>query len=468
MRIILSFATEVAYLSKDHDHIKAMAELLTNEGLVGNFHLTGDYARALKRCCRLDVVEALKKHEIGFHCNHHGAAPFMGTYMEEKDWRGALSEWFTNELPGVGVVAELFERHPVYYTTEFAKAPQAIYGSRLAGLPITGYSPMPTRGHGAVWYCNSFVPNSENLCELEVPSEPDIDLEQLFQSQFHKFEGKMKRQETDLLRVIQHSYKVYAVRPFKRPHPNRYQDDSLYYEDFPAYMEIRPEAELRRDYATIERAIRYYADRAEFVSYSRYRSSFSGSEGHWLGLGELDALCAFLCRQLDAYVMDTLCVSPAEAFAMLVRVLRTHHEEGVLPQRVFMRNVIGPTSFMPEKLSGGTVRTSSLLNALKAVDRALDNEQALPCCVDIEGTTVGPGQMLRGLRDMYVALRAGQAPESVELSGSNFPAIADEEFFRQEMFTRPSYPEGFEGRNICKMCRLQSWSWKPCHGRGQT
>ena len=56
-QVILSFATEVADEPKDFDHIKALAEFLTQEGLIGNFHLTGDYARALKHHGRLDVVK---------------------------------------------------------------------------------------------------------------------------------------------------------------------------------------------------------------------------------------------------------------------------------------------------------------------------------------------------------------------------------------------------------------------------
>ena len=46
-QVILSFATEVADEPKDFDHIKALAEFLTQEGLIGNFHLTGDYAADL-------------------------------------------------------------------------------------------------------------------------------------------------------------------------------------------------------------------------------------------------------------------------------------------------------------------------------------------------------------------------------------------------------------------------------------
>jgi len=75
--------------------------------------------------------------------------------------------------------------------------------------------------------------------------------------------------------------------------------------------------------------------------------------------------------------------------------------------------------------------------------------------------TVGPGQFLNGLRSLYMATRQKQSPQSVSLSGPNLPVIASEPFFMEKTLTKDRYPEGFEGRSICQMCRLQSWSWKP-------
>ena len=138
-----------------------------------------------------------------------------------------------------------------------------------------------------------------------------------------------------------------------------------------------------------------------------------------------------------------------------------------MPERVFMRNIIGPTSPIPEDVDDavveddGRVSASAVLGALRDMDRALDSDGAVPSSVDVGGRTFGPGQVLNGLRDLYAAARTGRTAGSVELSGPNLPVIADEEFFAQEVFTRPIYTEGFEGRNICRMCRLQSWSWKP-------
>jgi hypothetical protein len=53
------------------------------------------------------------------------------------------------------------------------------------------------------------------------------------------------------------------------------------------------------------------------------------------------------------------------------------------------------------------------------------------------------------------------AVQDVTLSGLNLPVIANEPFFTEKTLTKDRYPEGFEGRRICRMCCLQSWSWKP-------
>ncbi|GEM_PF-1682919 len=469
-QVILSFATEVADEPKDFDHIKALAEFLTKEGLTGNFHLTGDYARALKHHGRLDVVQALMDHEIGFHCNHHGAAPFMAGYLEKMDWQDGTSEWTRNELPGLRVVEELFGRRPVYYTTEFNKAPQSIFASSQAGLPTIGYLTVPTRGHGAVWYCNSFVPSCENATGLErffsAGHKPEAEghyeeKEKYYRIKFDRLSKKLGGQKSTLIRAFQHSYKTYALFPFELPKPNIYREDDLYYEDFPHYLELLSEAKYQKGFDLFKRIMKYYAERATFTSFSEYRKGFRNNQGQWLSMHELDDVCALLSNRLDAYVSDTLSVSPAEAFGMLVRVLRIYHEDGVLPEKVFMRNVIGPTSPLPVKPGQGSANSTAMLKSLRLIDRAIDNEQSVPSSIEIEGIKVGPGQFLNGLRSLYMAIRKKQSPQTLALAGPNLPVIANEPFFMEKTLTKDRYPKGFEGRNICQMCRLQSWSWKP-------
>jgi len=329
---------------------------------------------------------------------------------------------------------------------------------------------VPTRGHGAVWFCNSFIPSCENATGLErffsAGLKPEAEghyeeKEKYYRIKFDRLSKKLEGQKSTLIRAFQHSYKTYAVFPFEHPKPNIYREDDLYYEEFPHYLDLLSEAKYQKGFDLFKRIIKYYAERATFTSFSEYRKSFRNNQGQWLSLGELDEVCALLSNRLDAYVSDTLSVSPAEAFGMLVRVLRIYHEEGVLPQKVFMRNVIGPTSPIPEKPGQGYASTTAILKSLPLIDRAIDNEQSVPSSIEIAGLTVGPGQFLKGLRSLYVATRKKQRTSSLTLDGPNLPVIANELFFMEKTLTKDRYPKGFEGRKICQMCRLQSWSWKP-------
>ncbi len=249
--------------------------------------------------------------------------------------------------------------------------------------------------------------------------------------------------------------------PFEHPKPNIYREDDLYYEEHPHYLDLLPEAKYQKGFDLFKRIIKYYAERAAFTSFSEYRKGFRDNQGQWLSLRDLDEVCALLSTRLDAYVSDTLSVSPAEAFGMLVRILRVYHEGGALPAKVFMRNLIGPTSPIPNKTDQRDVSSAELLKSLRLIDRAMDNEQSVPASIEIAGKTVGPGQFLNGLRSLYVATRKKQSPQTLTLSGSNLPVIANEPFFMEKTLTKDRYPEGFEGRRLCQMCRLQSWSWKP-------
>ena len=460
-KVILSFATEVANLPMDYDLIERIAGFLTEKGLVGNFHLTGDYARALKRNGRCDVVAALSKHEIGFHCNHHGARPFMGKYINDKGWRDGVAEWFSNETPGIMAVEELFGKKPLYYTTEFARAPQAVYASYLTGIPMLGFAELPTRGHGAVWFCNSFVPNCDALQSMPVDENDPLNAGKLT---FKELEGKLKTGKSDLIRFFQHSYDLYYARPiqWETETPAYYKNDNLYYEDAPHITKLWPQKKQEEAFEAFKKLITHISENAEFLSFSDYLKLFKGNEGQWIKLSELDKIAAFLLENIDAYTTEDVSISPAESFALFVRALRHHHENGKFPDAVFMRNVIGPTQSVDAGAESLTVAPEVLSNALVTLDRMMDNEQYLPASYHIGGSQAGPGQLLRGMLQLYIALREGKAPSELSLSGSNLPAIAEAPYFQSREFVHGSfYPDGFAGENVALISRVQSWSWKP-------
>lgn len=464
VKSILSFATEAAHAVEDYDFIKSIADFLTGEDLIGNFHLTGDYARALKRHGRLDVVESLQRHEIGYHCNHHGSKPFMAGYLEQYPWEEGLSRWLSNEAPGLAAVAELVNRRPVYYTTEFSKAPQAIYGSALLGAGLMGYSAVPTREHSAVWFCNSFIPTVENIVALESFHAPGADREKQARDRLDASVAKQQANKKDVLRVFLHSYKYYAEPPYDRLTMTReiYKNDAMYFEDYPTDYPRQSPEQFRKSFEMFKRTIRYQARQSEFVSFAQYRDEYQANTGVWIDLAEVDRLAGHLTESLDAYVADGYSISPAEAFGVMARLLRVWRETNRLPERVFVRNLIGPRAPVPESGPEVKVEARALRDLWPAIDREMEISGAMPVTCTVGGQRVGPGQLLRVMISLYGAIRQNRMPEVVPLAGGNLPEIAREEFFKETAFNRDGlYPPDFTGRQICALSRAQSWSWKP-------
>ena len=73
--VVLWFDTEDYILPASDDAALHIATFLTHENIRGTFKVVGEKARTLERRGRTDVIEALKKHEIGYHSNYHSVQP---------------------------------------------------------------------------------------------------------------------------------------------------------------------------------------------------------------------------------------------------------------------------------------------------------------------------------------------------------------------------------------------------------
>ena len=103
-----------------------------------------------------------------------------------------------------------------------------------------------------------------------------------------------------------------------------------------------------------------------------------------------------------------------------------------------------------------------MLESLAGMDRDMDDEGCIPGEINAGGKILGPGQWLQGLAQLFARLRAGGKPVGeIDCPADTMPAIVQDPFFKQKVFTRPVYPKGFTGEKICRLSRLQTWSWKP-------
>ncbi len=113
--VILWFDTEDYLLPADDDAALHLAGFLTHEDIRATFKVVGEKARTLERRKRDDVIDALKKHEIGFHSNWHSVQPSPAMYLSTLGWDEGVAEFDRREGPGRDDVERIFGRAPTCY-----------------------------------------------------------------------------------------------------------------------------------------------------------------------------------------------------------------------------------------------------------------------------------------------------------------------------------------------------------------
>ena len=142
--VILWFDTEDYLLPADDDAAKRLAEMLTQRNIRATFKVVGEKARVLERRGRGDVIDALKKHDIGYHSDFHSVHPTPSEYLADCDLIEGMSEFVRREGPGAADVRRIFGVE----TLSCYGQPGSSWGSQtIAALKEIGVAP-----HGVPCY----------------------------------------------------------------------------------------------------------------------------------------------------------------------------------------------------------------------------------------------------------------------------------------------------------------------------
>src|SRR5258707_11166635 len=107
--VILWFDTEDYLSPADDDACKRLAEMLTDRHIRATFKVVGEKARVLERRGRRDVIDALKKHDIGYHANFHSVHPAPSEYLADCGLLDGMAEFERREGGGATDVRRVFE-----------------------------------------------------------------------------------------------------------------------------------------------------------------------------------------------------------------------------------------------------------------------------------------------------------------------------------------------------------------------
>ena len=110
--------------------------MLTSLGVKATFKVVGEKARVLEQRGRTDVIEALGKHDIGYHSNLHSQQPTPAVYLQHAGWDDGIEEFLRREAQGAKDVERIFGVAPICYGQPGSSwAPQAYPALRRDGHP---------------------------------------------------------------------------------------------------------------------------------------------------------------------------------------------------------------------------------------------------------------------------------------------------------------------------------------------
>ncbi|MHB0878402.1 MAG: hypothetical protein ACYC5O_20390 [Anaerolineae bacterium] len=462
VRVLFWFDVEDCMVPQSDDAAKRLAWILERHGARGTMKLVGQKARVLEQRIRYDVIDALKRHDVGFHSNWHGLRPQIAEYLAPLDWDAGVAEFERREGPGLDDVQRVFGSDPVTYGQPGPNwAPQVFpvlrrWGIRtyVSGFGYVGIDCQP------FWYggvlCTSHMYGSrldgstqEHLMGMNFELGRAGELEK-HQAAFSRSLEQLAP-GGGLISILNHPCTLVLEEWFSTYLKPRHLTEAGYqhFEQFVAWAlslpNVRPTCagELPD----------LYPDRAL---------------GRVFTPGELLTLADALSEEVNyCLTRDHLgvpaAVSAAEALGMLAHSLAESLSSGTTPAGALCRPVYNP-HHLPQHVAGDvSVPWEAFSGATAALDAYIDEHGELPDSVPVSGIEVGPADFLGALARVLARLYRGEAaPAAVEIRPMPrpFETYVDEEAARSG-WRSVMMPPGFSAPNLVALAKLEAWTLKP-------
>jgi hypothetical protein len=460
--VILWFDTEDYILSASDDAALRVADFLSKQGIRATFKVVGEKARTLERRRRLDVIAALKKHEIGYHSNWHSTQPTPAMYASNLGWDEGVAEFDRREGPGKDDVKRIFGVMPSCYGQPGSSWCPQSYGA----LKKWGMVYLDAGGHVNLdgkpcWYAGVF-----NLYRLNHTIRADLNSPELLEKANQRFAEARKALLAEGGGVVSTVYHpcewvhkqfwdgvnfARGANPprsqWKLPPQKSAAQTKLSYRifaDYVAFMKRFPEVQ----FITASEAARLYADRARGKSFSR---------------SELKAIAKGVGEEITFQKHKGYALAASEVFFLLNEVV-AREANGKTVQEVKLEDTpLGPTSRVVRLEAAVTTDASQLKRTSRDVAGYLRKHSRLPGAVWLGSTAVPPEAYLPTVAKVALDLLEGrEVPAKVEVGAGARLAVG-----KQVSEDRPGlwgwviFPPGFKAPAMMDLAKRQAWTLKP-------
>lgn len=459
MYISLFFDVEDCITPASDDIAKDLADIMSAQGLVGNFMVVGDKARVLESRGRQDVIRAISRHEIGLHSNRHSRHPTVAEYLEDKNWDDGIAEAVRQEGPGVDTLQRLFGQMPSCWGQPGGSwGPQIHPALKQLGVPLIVYPETYTPSSDIHWYAGTLTFGYRRFFE-------GFDLLYSESEKFQKhFQAFQERVETYLQAdyewmglfcghpITIRAYEFGDVLNFgrgKETPPALWQQPPL-----------KSEAAYQTALHNFARLVRYIAThpRLQVVPVGALSKRFmrvSDSIDHTTLLDYAKTAC-----RAGEILVDDPNLSPAEAIDLMLQALLTSAKEA--RQETFVRRNVGAPLHTPPDHQHPLSLTWDEFSAMcENVHSFIARTGRLPAAVKVDKATIGVGGIYRAACQALVAQADRHTQHTVAIApGPQTPAIADAISERTEAGYRGwvIHKSDLKTTKLLELTRLQTWT----------
>jgi hypothetical protein len=462
--VALWFDTEDFVLPASDDAARRLAEFLSREGIPATFKVVGEKARVLERRGRADVIEALKRHAVGYHTNWHSAHPTPAERLRLADWDGGVREFARTERAGFEDVQRIFAQAPVCYGQPGDSwVPQAYAALRQwgVGLYLDVFDHV-SLDHEPFWY-GGLLNVSGNVVRTELEAEADVERAR---EQLEATRRVLQSRGGGVVNVYYHPCEL-VHRQFwdgvnfargANPSPREWKLPPV--KDPPAIEQAFRNFEAFVLAVKATPGVRFVSGRdlvALYPDESRDRD-FARDEILDLARG-VQAEISFVRR--EGYAL-----SASEVFALLNRYVSGFLRDGALPGRTRVAFAYGPPRPAPEPRETPSVGWDQFASTCLDVQSALESNAQLPAEIWLGPVAIGPADYLATLAGVTEGLiLTGKAPDTVTVRRGSFTAdryVADDD---PRLWGWVIFPAGFHSPRIMELGKLQAWTLKPATPR---
>ncbi|RJP31338.1 MAG: hypothetical protein C4527_07750 [Candidatus Omnitrophota bacterium] len=457
------FDTEDYILPQADDAAKRIAEIFTARNIHATFKIVGEKARVLEERGRDDVIQALSRHDIGYHTTYHSIHPTPSEYSRDLSWHEGVQEFLRREGIGLEMVESVFQRkNSCYGQPGGSWTPQSYAILREWDIPLyLDATPHVNLNNRPFYYGGILNVLELGDCLLNT-SGWDENAVRKFCDQFDQAHRQLAKEGGGLISVYYH--------PCEFVHQQFWDGVNFAKGANPPRSEwklppMKSEKEQEQAFGVLEKILDHILKQPNirFVTASDIPALYpDDTYSQPLNHKELIAIAEAMQKKISFVDLRTRFLSPAEALFAMAALL-AESDENLIADEITVVFTYGPASRTEEYIKDGSFTWEEIVSAsIDFLDAIFQTEQ-MPSVVWIGGKPVRPQDFAATLATVVTKFLRKQIPtEPISLVKGTMEA---EQYVANDsdpgLWGWVIFPEGFHAPKLMEMAKLQAWTIKP-------